>query len=68
VTMDHYAEAFFVEAGQCWRMVTTERQGMPAHCAEPVEWRGRTKDGRGRWHVVWSCSGHADELVGAKRL
>jgi hypothetical protein len=35
--------------GQCWRMVTTERQGMPSHCAEPAVWRGRftTRKGSG---------------------
>jgi len=66
--MDHYAEAFYVEPGRCWRMVTTDRQGMPTHCPEPVEWRGRFKNRQG-WHVVDSCDGHVDDkLVGVKRV
>jgi hypothetical protein len=54
-------------AGPVGRMVTTDRQGMPDFCPEPVEWRGRYRNRRG-WHVVDSCDGHVDDkLVGVKR-
>jgi hypothetical protein len=45
------------------------RTGNPTHCPEAVEWRGRFKDGRGRWHQsVDSCDGHADGLVNARKI
>jgi len=67
--MDHYAEAFYVEPGRCWRMVNTDRQGMSPLCPEPVEWRGRKRDRRGKWHVVDSCESHVGEqLVGVRRI
>jgi hypothetical protein len=34
---------------------------------EPVAWVGRWKFLKG-WTKVLSCDGHADELVGARRL
>ena len=67
--MDHYAEAFYVEPGRCWRMVyEPDGSGRPTHCPEPVEWRGRYRNRQG-WHVVDSCDGHADDkLVGVTRV
>ena len=68
--MDHYASAFYVEPGRCWRMVyEQDGSGRPKHCPEPVEWRGRYRTRRGKWFVVDSCAGHVDaELVGTKRI
>lgn len=69
--MDHYADAFFVKPGQCWRMMTSPapgREWMLTHCEEPVVWRGRNQDRNGRWHVVDSCDGHTKGLVGAKKI
>jgi len=42
--MAHYAEAFTLLPGRCFRMVTDPeppRQGQPTHCDTPVVWRGR---------------------------
>ena len=42
--MDHknyYAEAFFVEPGQCFRMVRSSTHGAPTHCPKPVEFQGQ---------------------------
>jgi hypothetical protein len=44
------------------------KAGMCTHCPEPVVWRGRFQDGRGKWHQVWSCDDHADELTSPRRL
>jgi hypothetical protein len=64
--MDHegyYAEAFYPEPGQCFRMVSSSTQGSPVLCPKPVEFRGRFQDGRGKWYDVWSCIDHAGDLV-----
>jgi hypothetical protein len=64
--MDHigyYAEAFYPEPGQCFRMVSSSTQGAPVLCPSPVEFRGRFQDGRGKWHEVWSCIHHAGDLT-----
>ena len=67
--MDHYAEAFQVEPGHCWRMIyRPDGSGRPMFCPEPVEWRGRYRNRQG-WHVVDSCHGHVDDkLVGVLRI
>jgi hypothetical protein len=69
--MDHegyYAEAFYPEPGQCFRMVSSSTHGAPALCPSPVEFRGRFQDGRGKWHDVWSCIDHAGDLTDWKRV
>jgi hypothetical protein len=67
---DHYCEAFFVQPGRCWRMVMNpDGTGHPMHCPELVEWRGRFKDGRGRWHLhVESRDGLADGLLNVRQV
>ena len=68
--MDHYCEAFYCEPGCCWRMVyNSDGSGRPTLCSEPVEWRARFRDRRGKWHVVDSCAGHVqgEQLVDVKR-
>ena len=69
--MDHegyYAEAFFPEPGQCFRMVSSSTHGSPILCPNPVEFRGRFQDGTGKWHEVWSCIDHAGDLTDWKRV
>jgi len=72
--MDHeryYAEAFYVEPGRCFRMVTSSTpgsQGSPTHCPKPVKFRGRFQDGIGKWHEVWSCIDHVGDLTDWKRI
>jgi hypothetical protein len=69
--MDHegyYAEAFFPEPGQCFRMVSGTTHGAPVLCPKPVEFRGRFQDGRGKWHDVWSCVDHAGDLTDWQRV
>jgi hypothetical protein len=67
----HYAEAFYVEAGQCFRMIISPNpgsQGSPTHCPNPVEFTGLFQDGTGKQHVVWSCIDHAGDLSDWKRV
>jgi hypothetical protein len=72
--MDHegyYAQAFYVEPGQCFRMVISPKpgsQGSPIHCPDPVEFQGRFQDGTGKWHEVWACKEHAADLPFWKRV
>jgi hypothetical protein len=40
--MEHYANAFTVDPGQCWRL-GYGAHGHPKPCSEPVAWRGRWK-------------------------
>jgi hypothetical protein len=63
---DHYAEAFKVLSGHCFRMVTDPeplRRGQPTHCAELVRWRGRFRTRGERVYRVDACEGHGDELT-----
>ena len=39
----------------------------PASCPEPVCWVGRHRWRSGEWVTVWSCEGHADDLIGIRR-
>jgi hypothetical protein len=70
MAVPYYCEAFYVEPGQCWRMVfAQDGTGHPTHCPEPVVWRSRFKDGSEKWHPrVDSCDGHADDLAVARRI
>jgi hypothetical protein len=45
VTAPHYAEAFFVQLGRCFRMLS-DVAGRPEHCPMPPTWRGAFRDGR----------------------
>lgn len=67
---DHYAEAFFVQPGSCWRMISaSDGTGHPTHCPETPVWRGRWQDGAGKWWPkVESCDGHAEELLDVRRI
>jgi hypothetical protein len=45
--MTHYASAFYVQPGQCFRFVHSG-VGHAAHCREPVVVHGTFIDGKGR--------------------
>ena len=65
--MDHYAEAFTTMPGRCWRMVDDENGTThPAHCPQPVVWRGTYRTSEGKVFKVVSCEGHADGLTYAR--
>jgi hypothetical protein len=57
------APGIFAQEGRCWRFVPA---GQASHCMAPVAWRGRYRYSSG-WKPVWSCDGHADDLIGARR-
>ena len=64
--MGHYAEAFTLLPGRCFRMVNDpepRRRGQPTHCDEPVVWRGRFRTKRKDIYRVEACEGHGDELT-----
>ena len=64
----HYAEAFSVDAGRCFRYVDKPGcVGQPMRCRAPVAGRVRFRDGRGRPWTVDACVEHAGELVSAQR-
>ena len=60
------APGIFAQEGRCWRLVYLNPAGQAGHCMEPVTWCGRHKFAKS-WKSVWSCDGHADDLIGAKR-
>ena len=44
---------------QRFRMIQTGAgTGHAQHCPYLTEWRGRFKDGAGKWHTVEACDGH----------
>jgi hypothetical protein len=66
----HNAGVLLTNERQCLRMVVPSGGGMrhPRECAEPVERIGWHRWRNGTWVKVWSCDGHADDLVGARRI
>jgi len=64
--MAHYAEAFTLLPGRCFRMVTDpepRRQGQPTHCDAAVVWRGRFRTGGEDVYGVDACDEHGGELM-----
>ena len=61
--MAHYAEAFYVEPGTCFRF-RHNGVGHAAHCREPIVARGQFIDGAGKRWRVDACEEHAEELGG----
>jgi hypothetical protein len=57
----HYAEAFSVELGQCFRFVHAGT-GHARHCPRPVVCRGRFVDRAGNYWTVDACSEHLSGL------
>jgi hypothetical protein len=65
--VEHYAEAFCLTAGECFRFVHNG-VGHASHCPNALVWRGRFKDGGGKWHTVESCDGHRADLDAVQRI
>lgn len=58
-----YAGAWHAERGRCFRFVyTTEDDGRPMVCPEPVAATGWQRNGNGCWFVVDACERHASQL------
>ncbi len=66
--MDYYAEAFCLLSQRCFRLIQENWTGHAQHCPYPSEWRGRFKDGAGKWHTVESCVGHRADLESVRRI
>jgi hypothetical protein len=64
--VDHYANAFTINPGRCFRMIRLAGVGHPHHCHEPVAWHGRFRAADNRLYRVDACEGHADELGAPK--
>jgi hypothetical protein len=59
-----YAEAFFVQPGRCFRLISRPNaHGQPDHCSAPVVYHGTFRDRSGRRHQVDACAGHAHDLA-----
>jgi len=63
----HYANAFCLTSQQCFRFIQHET-GHAQHCPCITEWRGRFKDGVGKWHTVEACNGHRADLDSVQRI
>lgn len=63
--MAHYAEAFAVIPGRCFRFVHSG-VGHASHCREPVVRWGEFVDRKGRRHAVETCLEHGDEISSRK--
>jgi hypothetical protein len=62
----HYADAFTIIPGRCFRMVhdpDPRHRGQPIFCREPVVWRGRLYTAGKNVYRVDSCETHSDELI-----
>jgi hypothetical protein len=69
VQLTHYAEAFALLPGRCFRMVHAEDgTGHAQHCPYITEWRGRFQDGAGKWWTVKACDGHRADLDAVQRI
>jgi hypothetical protein len=42
--------------------------GHAQHCPYVTEWRGRFKDGTGKWHTIEACDGHRADLDAVRRI
>ncbi len=60
--MDHFANAFSLTPGRCFRMVALPGVGHPNHCPEPVAWYGRWRAADNRLYRVDACESHAEGL------
>jgi hypothetical protein len=62
-TVDHYAEAFTIIPGRCFRMIQLPGVDHPTHCSQPVAAHGRFRAADDRLYRVDACEGHADDLT-----
>lgn len=63
----HYANAFTIDPGRCFRMIQLEGVGHPMHCPEPIAWHGRFRANDDKLYRVDACQGHAEGLVQSRR-
>jgi hypothetical protein len=67
--MEHYCQAFSLLSEHCFRMVQAQDgTGHAQHCPYVTEWRGRFKDGTGKWHTIEACDGHRADLDAVRRI
>jgi len=67
--VDHYANCFSLQSERCFWMIQAEDgTGHAQHCPYVPVWRGRFKDGAGKWHTVESCNGHRADLDSVQRV
>lgn len=65
----HYAESFARLSGQSFRLVQADNgTGQAQHCPSITKWRGRFKDGVGKWWTLESCDGHRADLDSVHRI
>lgn len=55
----HYAEAFSLIPGRCFRFVSHQEAGGPNHCPEPPTWHGAFRAKGGRRYAVEACDGQS---------
>jgi hypothetical protein len=68
-SIDYYANCFCLLSQRCFRMIQAENgTGHAQHCPYLSEWRGRFKDGAGKWHTVEACQGHRADLDSVQRI
>ena len=63
----HYAEAFSLIPGRCFRFVSHQEAGGPNHCPEPPTWLGAFRVKGGRRYAVEACDGHRASLEHGRR-
>ena len=66
--MEHYANCFSLLSERCFRMIQENGTGHAQHCPYITEWRGRFRDGAGKWHTVEACQGHRADLDAVQRI
>jgi hypothetical protein len=67
--VEHYANCFSLQSERCFRMIQAKNgTGHAQHCPYATEWRGRFKDGAGKWHSVKACDGHRADLDSVQRI
>jgi hypothetical protein len=64
-----YCQAFSLLSGHCFRMIQAEDgTGHAPSTARTSLWRGRFKDGAGKWRAVEAGDGHRAEVDAVQRI
>ena len=64
----HYANAFTIETGRCFRMVQLPGAGHPMHCPEPATTHGPWRSGADQLNRVDACDGHREAHCGHRSV
>jgi hypothetical protein len=67
-SVEHYANALTLTPEHCFRMIQAVGTGHAQHCPYLMVWRGRFKDGAGKWHTLKACDGHRANLDTVQRI